>query len=42
MLVRTVGLFLREDCVYWGNGNNSGALYGVPFNVIRSGAEGSG
>lgn len=32
MLVRSVGLFWREDCVYWGAGNNPGALYGVPYS----------
>ncbi len=33
MLVRSVGLFWREDNVFWGAGSNSGSLYGVPFNA---------
>lgn len=33
MLVRTIGLFWREDNVYWGAGSQPGALYGVPFNA---------
>jgi hypothetical protein len=32
MLVRSVGLFWREDSVYWGAGNNAGSLLGVPFH----------
>jgi hypothetical protein len=33
VLVRSIGLFWREDHVFWGAGNNPGALYGVPFNA---------
>lgn len=36
MLVRSVGLFWREDCVYWGAGNKAGALLGVPLGATTS------
>ena len=36
MLVRSIGLFWREDCVFWGAGNQAGALLGVPLQAIRS------
>jgi hypothetical protein len=36
MLVRSIGLFWREDCVYWGSGNKAGTLLGVPFNAKTS------
>ncbi len=36
MLVRSMGLFWREDFVYWGAGSQAGALLGVPFNETTS------
>jgi hypothetical protein len=36
MLVRTVGFFWREDCVFWGAGSQAGALFGVPYNATTS------
>lgn len=36
MLVRSIGLFWREDCVFWGAGSSAGALLGVPFNATTS------
>jgi hypothetical protein len=32
LLVRSVGLFWREDAVYWGAGSNAGTLWGVPYH----------
>jgi len=36
MLVRSVGLFWREDFVYWGAGIKAGKLLGVPSKAITS------
>lgn len=36
MLVRSIGLFWREDYVFWGSGNQSGTLLGVPSNATTS------
>jgi hypothetical protein len=36
MLVRTVGMFWREDHVFWGAGNQAGALYGVPLKATTT------
>jgi hypothetical protein len=36
MLVRSVGLFWREDCVFWGAGSNAGTLLGVPFRATTT------
>ena len=35
-LVRSVGLFWREDFAYWGAGRQAGALLGVPFHATTS------
>jgi hypothetical protein len=32
MLIRTIGLFWREDHVFWGAGSKPGSLLGVPSN----------
>lgn len=36
MLIQSIGLFWKEDYVYWGAGSNPGALYGVPMNATTS------
>ena len=36
MLVRSIGLFWREDSVYWGAGYQAGKLLGVPYNATTS------
>ncbi|MNL33015.1 hypothetical protein D3C87_1549020 [compost metagenome] len=36
MLVRSVGMFWREDCVYWGAGSKAGSLLGVPYRATTS------
>lgn len=34
MLVRSIGLFWREDFVFWGRGSNRGRLLGVPSKAL--------
>ncbi|HMG05503.1 MAG TPA: hypothetical protein VK581_08580 [Chthoniobacterales bacterium] len=36
MLIRTLGLFWREDHVYWGRGRNPGSMLGVPVWAARA------
>lgn len=36
MLIRSVGLFWREDNVFWGAGNQAGSLLGVPSHAMTS------
>lgn len=35
-MIRTVGLFWREDSVYWGRGRNPGSLLGVPITAVSA------
>ena len=37
-MIRSLGLFWREDCVCWGAGSNPGALLGVPTSATTSDA----
>ncbi len=35
MLIRTMGLFWKRDCVFWGKPNNHGRLLGVAPNALK-------